>query len=391
MSRPADRAGTPVRGGGGSPTGRVAKIDFLSSRRPVLLALRLVWIATCLTVIGALGAELVMQLDRRASRAEVARLSERNVFDVASLHEGRSESLWLVPGESYRPGARLELEVAGKPYSIQINSHGFRDREVSLEKPDGVYRVVCIGGSTTVQGRTNAETYPALLQERLDPLPDGRRVEVLNLGINGTGTDFWLESPARLQQLFAFQPDLVVQYAFVNDLFWKVLPRYARRHPWKAELGRSLLLSRLRPLPVGELERDLGRTLIRLREMSEKAEARGARYLAGSFAGPDPDRAPPDFLRYLDLNTERWGTALRLHYYRDYHRLLLRYQALFDTFAARGDVDTVRVHTGLEDPGLYVDLCHMTPEGIARLADAFAPAVLRIASEAPPPVAGAPN
>jgi len=118
--------------------------------------------------------------------------------------------------------------------------------------------------------------------------------------------------------------------------------------------------------------------------MSEAAEARGAAYLAGSFAGPDPARATPGFARYLDVNTERWGTELRLRYYRDYHRLLRRYQQLFDGFAARGVAHTARVHAGLEDPALYVDLCHMTPEGIRALAAAFAPEVLRLATTPAP-------
>jgi lysophospholipase L1-like esterase len=372
----------------------------LSAPRRLRAVFRLLWVAVCALAIGGLAAELWLQIERRAAERAAGRFAGRNVFDVAALSEGRGETLWEVPGESYRPGARLELEVAGERYAIAINSHGFRDREVSLRKPEGVYRVICVGGSTTVQGRTNAETWPALLQQRLDPLPDGRRVEVLNLGINGTGTDFWLARRERLERLYAFEPDLVVQYAFVNDLFWKELPRYARRHPWRAELGRSLLLSRLRPLPVGELERHLGRTLIRLREMSEAARARGVAYLAGSFAGPDPERASPGFRRYLDSNTELWGASLRLRYYRDYHGLLRRYQALFDAFAARGEVATARVHPGIEDPALYVDLCHMTPEGIAALAQAFAAPVLRLATEgaggpaasAPPaPVAAAPN
>lgn len=355
----------------------------LSGRRWVHLVLRGVWVAGCAVVIAGLAGELALQVDRRAAEREAAAFSERNVFDVAELREASDGSLWEVPGESYRPGARLELEVAGELYSISINSLGFRDRERSLRKPPGVYRVVCVGGSTTVQGRTNGETWPALLERHLDPLPDGRRVEVLNLGVNGATSGFWLESPSRRERLFAFEPDLVVQYAFVNDLFWKELPRYARLHPWRAELGRSLLASRLLPPPVGELERYLGRTLIRLREMSEAAEAHGAAYLAGSFVGPDPERATPAFRRYLDVNTERWGAPLRLRYYRDYHRLLRRYQALFEAFAERGAADTVRLPAGLEDPALYVDLCHMTPEGIAALADALAPPVLDRAAGRP--------
>lgn len=351
-----------------------------AARRPLLLALRLAWLAGAGLVIAGLAAEVALQADRRAAEREAQELSRRNVFDVAALTEARADSLWRVRNESYRPGARLDLEVAGERYSIVINSHGFRDREVSLRKPPGVYRVACVGGSTTVQGRTNAETWPALLQERLGTLPDGRRVEVLNLGVNGTGSGFWLGSPRRLERLYAFQPDLVVEYSFVNDLFWRELPRYARHHPWRAALGRSLLFSRLRPLPADDFDPYLGRILGRLREMGQAAHAHGAAYLAGSFAGPDPRRASPAFRRYLDVNTERWGQPLRLRYYRDYHLLLRRYQSLFDELAARGELATARLPPALEDPALYVDLCHMTPQGIVALAEAFAPAVLRLAS-----------
>jgi hypothetical protein len=123
-------------------------------------ALRVLWALVCLLGIGSLGGELWLQLDRRRAEREAGRLAERNVFEAREVREGSGESLWLVPGESYRPGARLELEAAGERYSIAINSHGFRDREVSLRKPPRVYRVVCVGGSTTVQGRTNSETWP---------------------------------------------------------------------------------------------------------------------------------------------------------------------------------------------------------------------------------------
>jgi len=40
-------------------------------------------------------------------------------------------------------------------------------------------------------------------------------------------------------------------------------------------------------------------------------------------------------------------------------------------------VRAVRVDRSIVDPRLYVDLCHMTPEGIARLARAFASAITR--------------
>jgi hypothetical protein len=48
-----------------------------------------------------------------------------------------------------------------------MTSEGYRMREIALPKPAGLVRVVCIGGSTTVAGRTNDETYPALPERKL--------------------------------------------------------------------------------------------------------------------------------------------------------------------------------------------------------------------------------
>jgi lysophospholipase L1-like esterase len=342
---------------------------------------RAAYILTWLVALSGIAAELLLVLKRRDTPDEES-YTARNVFDRSrAMNEGRDASLWEIPEEKYRSGARLTLQVDGQPYEIVINRHGFRDRDVSLQKPAGVFRAVCIGGSTTVQGHTNAQTYPALLQKLLDPLPDGRRVEVLNLGINGTGSDFWLRSRERTERLFSFEPDLVIQYAFVNDFFWKHVPWYARQHPLRRTAYRSLLLARLWPLPAEAFDSRFQGTLSRFRQIAEEARTRGAGYLAVPFVGPDPTLADESFRRYLDRNTEQWGHPLRLRYYDDYYRVLTRYREFFDAFARKPDIDTVVLPARTHDPSLFTDLCHMTPEGIAELAAGIAPAVRRIAAE----------
>jgi hypothetical protein len=46
-----------------------------------------------------------------------------------------------------------------------MNSFGFRSPEIEVPKPEGKFRIVCVGGSTTNAGRTNDTTYPALLEK----------------------------------------------------------------------------------------------------------------------------------------------------------------------------------------------------------------------------------
>ena len=84
-----------------------------------------------------------------------------------------------------------------------------------------------------------------------------------------------------------------------------------------------------------------------------------------------------DFSRLLDLKAQ----GLEISEHDDYYRVLTRYQEFFDAFAQKPDVNTVVLPSRTHDPSLYVDLCHMTPEGIAELAAAFAPAVRKIAAE----------
>jgi hypothetical protein len=70
--------------------------------------------------------------------------------------------------------------VGGERFRVEVNSLGFRTHEFAVPKPPGLLRVVCIGGSTTVAGRTNDETYPAHLERMLRARHPGLTIEVLN-------------------------------------------------------------------------------------------------------------------------------------------------------------------------------------------------------------------
>jgi hypothetical protein len=342
------------------------------------------WIAASSAVILALGGEVVLRAKSARSAREVARYREANVFEKGrDVLEANGDTLWLQRGVRYRPGARLDLDVAGERFEIVINRHGYRTHDFEESKPPGVFRVVCIGGSTTVQGRTNEETYPARLERKLRALRPGRALEVLNLGVNGTGSDFWLE---RLDELFRFAPDLVVQYDFVNDLFFRHLPRYAAEHPRASSARRSLLVARLFPPSAADLEPYLSRTLRNVRQMAGECRDRRAAHLAGAFAGPDPAGAPPLFRAYLDENTEAWGGRAGLRYYRGYDAVRLDFNQRLRKAAAEGRLALAPVDERVSDPSLFVDLCHMTGAGIEALADAMLPAVLRALD--PSPAAG---
>jgi hypothetical protein len=180
-------------------------------------------------LIAALAGELWLRLEQRGDASASKRFRDANVFFANSLElNAGNTSLWAKPWFRYRPGARAEVVAGGERFVIEINSQGFRTHEFALPKPSGMVRVVCIGGSTTVAGRTNDETYPALLEAKLRARHPGLPLEVLNLGVSGVSHEHWL---SRLDRVFAYQPDVVVHYEAVNDISWRQLPRFAQAHP----------------------------------------------------------------------------------------------------------------------------------------------------------------
>ena len=351
--------------------------------RWVWWGLKALYVALILVPIVGLGGEVILRGERQRAERDAAGYLSRSLYSHSWEQQAAARPLWRHGRvwEEYKPNARLDLTVGGESYSVQINSLGFRTHEFTPKKPPGTLRVICLGGSTTVGGRTNDDTYPALLERGLRKHYPRLSLEVLNLGISGTTSDYWLE---RREKLFGFEPDLIVDYGAINDLAWRHLPRYAASRPWRRMLQRSLLLERLLPLPPHDFDPFFRETLENFRAMGEICRERGVRYLVGSFAAPDYPSAPPSFRRYLDVNLDFWTTHLPLHDYREYAALIARYNELFELFVYEHHVAHVLVHRVLREPLLFTDICHPTPEGIAVLAEAFLPAVGRILEEKAP-------
>jgi lysophospholipase L1-like esterase len=97
------------------------------------------------------------------------------------------------------------------------NSLGYRGDEVQVPKPDGVYRIVALGDSTTY-GTLAAydQTYPYDLQQVFRVDYGMKNVEVINAGVsNYTSWNILADLEFRVAEL---QPDLVIVYQGSNDL-----------------------------------------------------------------------------------------------------------------------------------------------------------------------------
>ncbi len=105
-------------------------------------------------------------------------------------------------------------------YTVGMNRHnslGYRGEEVTIPKPEGVFRIVCMGGSTTysIEVKNYRQTYPYLLQRDLQQA-GYENVEVVNAGVSGySSADSLVNFEFRLLDL---EPDLIIVYDNVNDI-----------------------------------------------------------------------------------------------------------------------------------------------------------------------------
>ena len=100
-------------------------------------------------------------------------------------------------------------------WEFKTNSKGFRDtREFGYDKPEGVFRVICLGDSNTqgLEVRQN-HTYSKVLERFLNA--KGKQAQVINTGVSGFGN---AEQLVLLEnEGMKYNPDVVVLGFFVND------------------------------------------------------------------------------------------------------------------------------------------------------------------------------
>lgn len=124
-------------------------------------------------------------------------------------------------GAVHIPGKQGWHSFVGGRQWIEINEHGYRDREWSVEKPAGVHRIAVLGDSFVEGFQVPIESHfvrwiDQELGPRCDVEPDA--VQAMNFGVSGFGTG---QALATLEKrVLAFAPDVVLLYAYPsNDLF----------------------------------------------------------------------------------------------------------------------------------------------------------------------------
>jgi len=127
-------------------------------------------------------------------------------------------------------------------YALQRSEKNFHsflqvhptDQNVAIPKPEGVYRIVCLGGSTT-EGHKSQTPYPQQLESMLHEKYPHNKIEVLN-----AGKYFYTTQHSIIQYLFYLKdlnPDLIIAFHAINYIFPSfLLPPFAAP-PFRKDYG----------------------------------------------------------------------------------------------------------------------------------------------------------
>ena len=132
--------------------------------------------------------------------------------EVAFRIYGSVNPTFIFYGNSY---SRFRARPHSYHYDFQLNSKGFKDVEFKIQKEKDTFRVLGIGDSFAYGIVPYEYNYLTLLEEDLKR--SGRKVEVINMGIGGTGPRDYLSLLAK--EGLELKPDMVLLSFFIGNDF----------------------------------------------------------------------------------------------------------------------------------------------------------------------------
>ena len=144
-------------------------------------------------------------------------------FYLAQFGDERQKILYLYTRDEINEKQTLLQGLAYLNYGLSptrdhVNSLGYRGPEIAIPKPDDVYRIVAVGGSTTYGLFLDLWqlAYPRQLEESLQRDFGYEQVEIVNAGVPQYST--WESAVNMLLRVPDLEPDLIIIYHGINDV-----------------------------------------------------------------------------------------------------------------------------------------------------------------------------
>jgi hypothetical protein len=165
-----------------------------------------------LMIVGALTLLFV-------AAAGVLELVLRGVFTTYGTESDRLSYVYTreeAAARDTRPLALPFIEYGLNPAHEGYNAFGMRGADVTPDKPEGVYRIITMGDSSTFGATDDGEAYADWLGRILRDDYGLTHVEVINAGVHGYSS--WNMLANFEFRLLELQPDLVIVFQTVFDL-----------------------------------------------------------------------------------------------------------------------------------------------------------------------------
>lgn len=322
-----------------------------------LYRLLLVGLSILLTLLLAEVGARIYEQQAATSQEELAERLERSRQMAPGQAFGRRSLVGLVRASEHedlvyelKPG--LVGTFLGVPFAF--NSHGMRDHEHPLGKPDGTFRIAALGDSVMFGwGVEASQSYLEIVEQALnagnkEPGSQALPFEVLSFAVPGYNTA--MQVAAFERKALAFDPDLVIIHFVGNDFD---LPRFmqqakpvgsmrrsalvelvATRLGWLKESDREELVSHdLRPLAEEERQRVQAR-------YQHMAGDQGFRRAMARLATLAERHDLPVLMIYATSEGEPFATAHQVATELGFETLV--YHPVYDNYLVAHDIERTR-------------------------------------------------
>jgi len=283
----------------------------------------------------------------------------------------KDETLWEEPFLKYKKNYSLHLKLDnGEMLDIQTDRFGYRTKDFNVQKPKGVIRIICVGGSTTIEGVSNNKTYPAILEQKLGDYFNANKIEVLNIAVSGWKTKDIIQE---LDWILSLDPNYIIKYSGVNDICWDYFPYLNNENPFYKRLFMHLYLFQWFFTKVifprdSALYTDINKRYIEpIKEMAIQIKKKGSNLILVTFVSPDVSKLDRFQRYFLDQKVrECWGIALGIKNITPYLRIISIYNEELKRLSREFNIDMIDLNSSFPSGNfdLFTDICHMTQKGI---------------------------